>query len=92
VYSQQKKIPDFFSSSVRRFVKSSTAPRARATPFTTATTSSVLGTPDESRTDYAKIFETLSAEAEKGNGKPIRKFVLYSLNIGAPHEDEQGSV
>ena len=52
LYSQQKKVPFFFSSSVRCSVKSSTAPCARATPFTTVTTSSVLGTPDESRTDF----------------------------------------
>jgi len=52
VYSQQKKIPDFFSFSVRCFVKSSMAPCARATPFTTATTSSVLGIPHESRADF----------------------------------------
>jgi len=51
-YSQQKKIPFFLSSSVRCFVKPSTALCARATPVTTATTSSVLGTPDESRTDF----------------------------------------
>ena len=31
---------------------SSMAPCARATPFTTATTSSVLGTPNESRSDF----------------------------------------
>jgi hypothetical protein len=52
VYSQQKEIPEFFSSSVRCFVKSSMAACTRATPFTTATTSSVLGTPNESRTDF----------------------------------------
>ena len=52
VYSQQKKIPFFFSSSIRCSVKSSTTLCARATPFTTFTTSSVLGTPDESRTDF----------------------------------------
>jgi hypothetical protein len=52
VYSQQKKIPEFFSSSVRCFVKSSMAACTRATPFTTATTSIVLGTPKESRTDF----------------------------------------
>jgi hypothetical protein len=47
-----KKVPVFFSSSVRRFVKSSTVRCALATPFTTATTSGVSGTPDESRTDF----------------------------------------
>jgi hypothetical protein len=52
VYSQQKKIPEFFSSSVRCFVKSSMVSCARATPFTTATISSVLETPNESRTDF----------------------------------------
>lgn len=28
---------------------------------------------------HASVFETLAAEAEKGNGKPVRNFVLYSL-------------
>ena len=52
MYSQEKKIPDFFSSSVKPFVKRSMVASARATPFTTDTTSSVLGTPDGSRTDF----------------------------------------
>ena len=42
----------FFSSSVRCFVKSSMARWARAAPFTTVTTSRVLGTPSESRIDF----------------------------------------
>jgi len=35
--------------------------------------------PSSLKKRHAAVFDTLAAEAEKGNGKPVRRFVLYSL-------------
>lgn len=35
--------------------------------------------PSSLKRQHRTVFETLAAEAEKGNGKAVRKFVLYSL-------------